>query len=299
VAALDALFRERLPPEIRGYSTHFGEPLPDGARLLEASEDGRIEHRIETVAPRAWFAAFLGVDPFGELSAVDWLLMPQQALLAVTAGRVYHDGLGGLAPVRERLAWYPRDVWRYLLAAQWARLSQQEAFVGRAGEVGDDFGSTLVATDLVGDLMRLCFLLERRYAPYSKWFGTAFAELACAPRLLPHLQGALAARDWREREEHLGPACEMAAKLHNALGLSETVDPRTRPFFSRPFRVLHAERFADALLAAISDPEVRAVVERAGLVGGIDQMSDNVDLKTHPERVMALRALYDEVRIRT
>ena len=30
------------------------------------------------------------------------------------------------------------------------------------------------------DVMRLCFLIERRYAPYSKWFGTAFSQLDAA-----------------------------------------------------------------------------------------------------------------------
>ena len=35
----------------------------------------------------------------------------------------------------------------------------------------------MVAARLVRDLMRLSFLLERRYAPYSKWLGSAFAKL--------------------------------------------------------------------------------------------------------------------------
>jgi hypothetical protein len=39
---------------------------------------------------------------------------------------------------RGRLAWYPDDVWRHVLACQWKRISQEEAFVGRCGEVGDD-----------------------------------------------------------------------------------------------------------------------------------------------------------------
>lgn len=292
-AALDVLFRERLPLTVRGYSTHFGDPLDDGARLLEPGRAGGVAHRIEIHSPRAYFRAFLGVDPSATLSAIDWLQMPRQALLAVTAGRVYHDGPGLLEPARRALAWYPTDVWRYVLAAQWARISQQEAFVGRTSEVGDELGSALIAADLTRDLMHLCFLIERRYAPYSKWVGTAFAHLACAPRLLPHLQGALAARDWHEREAHLIPAYEIAAEMHNALELAEPVDPRTRPFFTRPFRVLHAERFSDALLAAIMDPEMLAIIERAGLVGSIDQISDNVDLKTHADRCMALRALYE------
>jgi len=53
---------------------------------------------------------------------VDWLTVPEQRLLAVTSGRVYHDGLGEtLIEARERLRYYPDDVWRYLLAANGPR----------------------------------------------------------------------------------------------------------------------------------------------------------------------------------
>ncbi|NTU80855.1 MAG: hypothetical protein HGA45_15995 [Chloroflexales bacterium] len=31
--------------------------------------------------------------------------------------------------------------------------------------------------------MGLCFLIERHYAPYPKWFGSAFQRLACAAEL--------------------------------------------------------------------------------------------------------------------
>jgi hypothetical protein len=201
--------------------------------------------------------------------------------------------LGVLDPLRAKLAWYPDDVWRYLLAAQWGRISQQEAFVGRTGEVGDDLGSALVASDLVRDLMQLCFLFERRYAPYSKWFGTAFARLACAPQMLPHLHGVLAARDWQERERHLCPAYEFAASMQNDLYIAPEVEPTVRHFHTRPFLVLHAERFSEAISAAITDSDVLTVIERVGLVGGIDQLSDNVDLKANPELFAKMHAFYN------
>ena len=176
--AIEALLGYRLPPTFRGFSTHFGPPGADGVQKPATSTSGPITHKIPVYPLRGLLTHWLGVDPLGALTAVDWLLMPQQKLLEITAGRVFHDGLGELEPVRARLAYYPPGVWRYLLAAQWTRISQQEAFVGRAGEVGDDVGSAVIAAALVRDLMGLCFLLERRYAPYSKWFGTAFAELA-------------------------------------------------------------------------------------------------------------------------
>jgi hypothetical protein len=292
-ADVTAMLSERLPPTFRGYSTHFGPPGPDGVQQPAASDGGPISHKILVYSPGPLLTHWLGVDPFGELSAIDWLLIPQQKLLEITAGRVYHDGLGVLEPVRSKLAWYPHDVWLYLMAAQWGRISQQEAFVGRAGEVGDELGSALVAADLVGDLMRLCSLIERRYAPYSKWFGTAFAALACAPRFLPLFQGALRAETWREREDFLASAYEIVAGMHNALGVTASVDPRTRPYHGRPFQVLHAERFCEAITAAITDPDMRALVDRAGLIGSIDQISDNVDAMSDPERYPKFRTLYE------
>ena len=131
----------------------------------------------------------LGISTAQGIDALDWLTFSEQALLEETAGAVFHDGLRTVGETRDLLAYDPHDIWLYLLASQWARISQQEPFVGRTGEVGDELGSALVAAALVKDVMRLGFLMERRYAPYSKWFGSAFARLDCAPRLAPHIEG--------------------------------------------------------------------------------------------------------------
>src|ERR671922_312797 len=50
---------------------------------------------------------------------------PTQAFAEVIGGAVFHDGLGELGPVRTALRWYPRDVWRYVLACQWRRIAQE------------------------------------------------------------------------------------------------------------------------------------------------------------------------------
>jgi hypothetical protein len=290
--AIHSTLAERLPPLFRGHSTHFSPPAADGVQSQAPYAGGPIQHKIQIHPWRSLLTYWLGIDPFSELTAVDWLLMPQQKLLEVTAGQVFHDGLNVLEPVRAKLAYFPHDVWLYLLAAQWGRISEQEAFVGRTGEVDDELGSAVIAAALVRDLMRLCFLIERRYAPYAKWFGTAFAELTCASRLMPLFKGALAARSWHEREAHLSPAYEMVAEMHNVLDVMPPVDPTVRPYHGRPFQVLHAERFAEATAMAIGDPEVRAIIDRAGLIGSVDQISDNVGVNSDPQRYVTLRALY-------
>ncbi len=138
--------RHNLPPKFRGYSTNMVY-LPGGDSKTPVQIDsGPVNHLISITTTGSWFAERLGIDPRHPLSAIDWLIIPQQRLLEVTAGRVYHDGLGELIPIREKLAYYPRDLWLYKMAGVWRRIEQEEAFVGRTGTVGDELGSRVIAS---------------------------------------------------------------------------------------------------------------------------------------------------------
>jgi hypothetical protein len=283
IPELDRRLSDRLPRSFHGWPTHF-EPVAGDHTGRMAPTDGPLRHRVAITTVEAWCRDRLGLDPRAGLGPADWLATSTQALAEATAGAVFHDGLRELAPLRAALAWYPPVVWRYVLACQWRRIAQEEAFVGRAGEVGDELGSAVVAARLVRDLVRLALLLHRRYPPYSKWLGSAFAALPVARDLEPVLRGALAAGTWRERERYLGTAYEALAALQNDTGLAPPVDPTTRPYFDRPFQVLGADRFADALLAAVTDPAVAALPR----VGAVDQHADNTDLLTDPRRARAV-----------
>ncbi|GAA4416169.1 DUF4037 domain-containing protein [Actinokineospora soli] len=97
-------------------------------------------------------------------------------------------------------------MWRHVLACQWQRVSEEEAFVGRCGECGDELGSAVAAARIARDLVRLALLLDRVYPPYGKWLGSAFARLPVAATAGPALTAALASSAWRERERHLATA---------------------------------------------------------------------------------------------
>ena len=56
---------------------------------------------------------------------------------------------------------------------------------------GDSLGSALVCGRIAERLMRLCFLYCRQYAPYSKWFGTAFQQLPIPQELKDAIGGRL------------------------------------------------------------------------------------------------------------
>ncbi|WP_329123024.1 DUF4037 domain-containing protein [Streptomyces sp. NBC_01465] len=277
------LLADKLPGTVHGWPTRYrpsGDPR-DPVGHLDPTADP-LSHRVQTAAPAPWFHDRLrGVDALtAELSVRDWLAIPQQALAEVTGGAVFHDGLGVLGPVRERLAWYPDQVWRYLLGCQWRKLSQEEAFVGRTAEVGDDLGSAVVAARQVRELMRLALLQSRRYAPYSKWLGSAFTrDVPDAKLLSTPLRETLAATTYADRSAHLCDAYEELARRQNALALTPTpVDPTRRPYRSRPFPVIRADRFADALLATVTDPHLTALPP----VGSVDQWADSTDFLTGP-----------------
>ena len=261
---ITAMLARRLPGSFRGYRVAFPVTREPG---------GIARHRVEVTGLGAWLTGRLGFDPQHEITPLDWLATPAQRLAEVTAGEVFHDGPGELTRARAALAWYPRDVWLYVLACQWQRIGQEEAFPGRCAEAGDDLGSVIVTARLARDLMRLGLLMHRRYPPYSKWLGTAFARLPGTAELRADLAAAISAGDWRAREPHLCRAYETVAGWHNELGLTPPLEVGVRQFYERPYQVIDAGRFTAALREAISDPQVKDLPP----TGAVDQFTDSTD----------------------
>lgn len=287
----DMLSRE-LPHSFLGYplGTVPVENEP-GVFWMDAKNDGLVAHKVIPSTLRRYIQENLNWDTSQPLAPADWLSLSSQALLSITAGAVHFDNLGELTALRAQLAWYPHDVWLYLLAAGWTRISQEEHLMPRAGFVGDELGSALIGSRLVRDVMALCFLMEKQYAPYPKWFGSAFRRLACAAEMAPCLEQAQWAKTWPEREAGLCTAYSGLAKMHNALGLTDPLPVETSSFHGRPFKVIQAGTFADALVAKISDPEVKRIAAK-GLIGNLDQFSDNTDLRSHMQWRPAIKELY-------
>jgi hypothetical protein len=283
---------EQLPCEFRGYPTNFSAPHPgiDVSPVLQPVQGGPVNHHVSVQTVGGFIIATLGFDIRQPLEPADWLSFSEQHLCTLTRGAVFHDEVG-LNAARSRFTYYPRDIWLYLLAAGWNRIGQEEHLMGRAGMAGDELGSALIGARLVRDVMRLCFLMEKTYAPYAKWFGSAFKRLACARELWPILLGACHAETWQMRENYLVQAYEGIAACHNALGLTEPMPEKVKRFHGRPFRVIAQHGFAAALLGKIEDPQVRRIAERP-LVGSVDLFSDNVDLVSDPSWHAQLRRLY-------
>ncbi|KKB76680.1 hypothetical protein VW35_18145 [Devosia soli] len=265
--SLLADFAKVLPQTFRGEPTGWrARPHPAASNR---DSIGALEHGLEFHTIEGRLESHFGIRYLEGIRPVDWLGFPEQKLLSFTAGAVFHDGDGRLTLARRALAYFPDDVWLYRIACHWRRIAEAQAFVGRAGQVGDDLGSRLIAARLVHDVMALGFLLARSYAPYAKWFGTGFSQLPIANALMPDLNLALEATAWNERGEALARAYLKLATIQNEKGVGPFT-PVVGPYYDRPFVTINADDAVNAAMAAINDPALRSLP----VLGAIDQASD-------------------------
>jgi hypothetical protein len=283
-------YAERLVAEFSAVvpPTFLGEPIgwrnrphppATGPQALGILEHGLEVHTLEGTLER-----LLGLRAGEEMTPLTWLGFAEQRLLAFTAGAVFHDDDGRLTAAREQLAYFPDDIWLYRIACQWRRITEEQAFVGRAGYVGDEIGSRVIAGRLVRDVMRMGFLLDRSYAPYSKWFGSAFARLPSAGELSPILMRVLSAADWKTRESELAAAYLVLARRQLAAGAGRRFEPAVQPYFDRPFMTINADAAIEATTAAIASTHIRALP----IVGSLDQVTDLTPLLEDPHRSHAV-----------
>jgi hypothetical protein len=256
----------------------------------------RIEQHVEVATLRDWLTNHLGSDPTQGIRTGAWLATPRQLLLEVTSGAVFHDDSGELTRIRTLLQWYPHDIWLWMMACQWHLLADKEDLIGRTAEIGDDLGSRLLAAQIVHDAVQLCFLQERRYAPYAKWLGSAFARLDAAGTVGPVLDEILDTADFVNRERALLHLRTILAQRHNTLNLTPPLDTETRPFevgindAVRPYLVLDANRFVQGCLEAITDERLRHVP----VVGSFDQLMNPTDLLRFTTWPRQLATIYEQ-----
>jgi Domain of unknown function (DUF4037) len=280
---------DELPHEYRGLPVDFLTPEIDGGTIGFVAS-GPVSHRISVTTVAHFFRGYIGLNPLDGISEIEWLLIAPQYLRTIASGKIFHDGLNQLKGIQERLRWYPKDIWLYLLSCQWRKIDQEESFMARCGDVGDALGSRVVAARMVDELMRLCFLMERQYWPYYKWFGSAFSKLECARSLTPIFHSIFTSQNWKEREGYLSSAYLRVAEMHNHLGVTEYIEPTIGHFYSRPYQVLHSERFAEALYSKIDS---EAVLSLPRHVGGIAQYVDSTDVLDRIDRCKQLKVLYE------
>ncbi|MAT43612.1 MAG: hypothetical protein CL609_14840 [Anaerolineaceae bacterium] len=285
--SINQCLRDHLPYTYKGYPTNFGSPDNIGVRLFQEINSGPVEHLIEITTIAGYFDQQLGQDRWRNPNHLDWLTFSEHVLLSLTSGAVFYDQLG-LETIRKNLSYYPNDVWLYQMASAWSYIGQEEHFVGRTGSVGDDIGSRIITTRLIHVCMRLAFLQEKQFAPYSKWFGSAFQKLNNAKELTPLINKTLNAVDWQTRENNLCAVYEILAQNHNQLDLTKPIKTSCQFFHDRPFRVMGGDQIAQLIQSVIKDSSLRST----GLFGSVNQLSSTCDFLENTDALIQAKSIY-------
>jgi hypothetical protein len=293
-AILDAALSQRLPLTFRGYSTSFARPHAAPLSI----DRPPVQHWVDIVTADQFLTAQIGISDPSRLTPIDWLTIHEHRLLSVTAGALFRDDLGFEA-TRRQLAFYPDDVRLHLIAAEWQKIAQEQAFPGRAGARGDAAGSAIIAARLAESLARLCFYVHRVYPPYSKWFGSALQRLPGCAALYDQIASLLVAPDWQARDARWSDALRGVIALHERAGLLAPGKYHLAPvYLGRPGTGLPAfdrggppsiEQLVDDLRSQITDADIRAL---PAALGSINQLSACSDLTDNLALRSALASLY-------
>lgn len=125
----------------------------------------------------------------GFLTSEQWLSIPEYALAEAVNGEVFSDPFGEFTAIRERLSYYPEDIFLKKLAGHLLRMEQAGQYnYSRCLAHGESGAAQLAIGEFVDATLHTAFLLNRVYMPYYKWSFRALREKALLSSLTPDLE---------------------------------------------------------------------------------------------------------------
>ena len=153
----------KLPSEFEGYTRQKLGPA------------GGQRHGV--FRREEYFREKLGCVP-EEMTAEDWLRLPDWALAEAVNGKIFRDDTGDMTRSREILRSMPEDVRRKRLAGHLLMMAQSGQYnYRRCLKHGETGAAQLAAGEFVNHAMSTLFLLDRKTKPYYKWSFRALKEL--------------------------------------------------------------------------------------------------------------------------
>lgn len=159
---------DELPKEFMGFS----------ARAVQEQGQGRVG----VLCMEDFYYSLLGRDTVPD-SNQEWLALEEENLSVATNGKVFEDHLGQFSKMRNGLLqYYPEDVRLKKIAACMARAAQAGQYnYARAMKRGERIAAEISLTEFIRNIMKLVYLLNKRYAPFYKWAHRGMKELStCA-----------------------------------------------------------------------------------------------------------------------
>lgn len=125
----------------------------------------------------------------GELSIIEWLQIPEQFPLEATNGKIFCDHFGQLTQLREKLLYMPEDARLKKLAGNLVLMAQSGQYnYSRCVKRQETGAAQLAVAEFVSSVLKVIFLLNKKYMPYYKWSFRALRELDVLSELASDLE---------------------------------------------------------------------------------------------------------------
>jgi hypothetical protein len=259
IEELNGYLCSELPFHYKNFPVNFSKPDYDNAVNMKSIDKLPINHLIEITTFEDYLNNRYSIDKINNFQNNDWLGFSDQNLLEITSGLVFHDGLNKVNKTREELKFYPLDICRLRMAVLWNYIWNKEAFIGRSIATNDYVGLKINASRIVNYLMKILFYLEKRYIPYSKWFGSAFAKLTAYNGINDLVINLLKENIPENIENNLCLLYEKVLERNNKNTELPYIKNKTRNFFNRPYKVIFSENIVSEFINSIKDEEIRKV----------------------------------------
>lgn len=194
--------------------------LKKGAAELQEKIDGvlakcpkkfrefNVEHDLASMTGlcscevERFFSNYLGDHRFPPRNDADWLDLCEVDLFHVTSGRVVYDGAGELTRLRREMSYYPDAIWQKRIADWCMFLSGRDSPYNfhRVSKRGDELTGRIYMAMYTKRVMEFCFIINRQYAPYTKWLNRLMRRLPeHVDRVVPMLDELLELKDARAK----------------------------------------------------------------------------------------------------
>ncbi len=284
---LDEILSDLLPVEFMGFPVRFTFAEYRGSI---PSKDKTGYHHVVITTPQRFLELTIGI-PGVPKSDIDWLLISEQRLLEFTSGEVFEDFTGELTALRENLAYFPENVRRYRIAFNLASLGWDDGLISLCGQRSDLISMHLNTAKTAERIMRLVFLLNRRYTPLSpKWLHRNFRKLPeVAGDIEKNIMTMLEEKEYTLKTETLNRIYERLLTELESQGLCGSHPAK----FQRDLSGIHYEIQTSAkdVLSTING-ELKELLIDGMPLGAIDQWMFNQDIIVSAEHMKSLLPVY-------
>ncbi|PRX29259.1 uncharacterized protein DUF4037 [Orenia metallireducens] len=281
---ISKMLDEKLPKKFLGYSTRYVLDKELGAFVSTDDLEDSIHHvGISTVSRYLKIQHEIEKD----FSLYQWLCIPEQKLLELTRGKIFYDPVGDITRVRKEFEYLPDEIWKFKMLYAWSSLNDLD-IVWVCSVRDEMLSSRLVVSKIIERIVRLTFLLNRKYYPGTmKWFSREFYNLPkLAEEIGPQLEKCLVMSNMNKVIEILENVFKILLDAHNDLEITDTIK-LTEKMLSRGFRTLSF----DNILEALSD-SLPTKLKEMEIWGGCDQWITNSDILVWSEQYIKFEEIY-------